>query len=127
MKVCFTSIATKTQELVVTQCGLYTTVCSCFYFVYITMCTHEKEEGASESVTMSPQGSRRQLSTVTALNQFPIWFFYNISTGQCECYNTIFHFNINGPEKTYPNGIKRSGQKAFIAYNHYMTYTGKKG
>ena len=93
-------------------------------FVYITKYSDQIEEEralASESVSTSPQENRGQVSV---LDKCPVWFFYNNSTGQCECYSSINYFN--GPESTYPNGIKCSGQKAFIAYNHYMTYSEKR-
>lgn len=93
-----------------------------FYFVYITVHGETEEEETSKIV--SPE--RKQcLSTSTVLNQCPIWYFYNTSIGQCDCYNSIVHFN--GPDNTYPNGIKCNGQKAFLAYNYYMTYSEERG
>ena len=77
-----------------------------FSFVYITKYSDEIEEEralASESVSTSPQENGGQVS---ALDKCPVWFFYNNSTGQCECYSSI-----NDPESTYPNELSAVDKK----------------
>ncbi len=48
-------------------------------------------------------------------DQCPIWFFYNSTTGQCECYSY------------YPETVKCIKQRAFLRYNNYMTHSNEKG
>ena len=62
---------------------------------------------------------RAQMQSV----QCSLWFFYNSTTGQCECYNDKNNVLLN----LYPETVKCIKQRAFLKYNHYMTHSSKKG
>ena len=55
--------------------------------------------------------------------QCPMWFFYNSTTGQCECYSDKNNVLLN----FYPETVKCIKQRAFLKYNYYMTHSSKKG
>ena len=63
-------------------------------------------------------GEAHQVADVV---ECPLWFFYNTTINECECYNSIPHFNR--PDRKYPNAIKCVGQRVFISYNYYMTHS----
>ena len=59
---------------------------------------------------------------VKDVDHCPLWFFYNTTSNQCECYNSIPNFN--GPNLAYPIGIKCVEEKAFISYyNYFITHS----
>ena len=55
--------------------------------------------------------------------QCSLWFFYNSTTGQCECYSDKNNVLLN----LYPETVKCIKQRAFLKYSYYMTYSSKKG
>ena len=59
------------------------------------------------------QSSTHQLEA--QVEDCPLWFFYNTTTNHCECYNDIPDFNG-------PSG-KCIGQKAYIPYGYFVTYS----
>ena len=59
------------------------------------------------------QSSTHQLEA--QVEDCPLWFFYNTTTNHCECYNDIPDFN--GPAG------KCIGQKAYILYGYFVTYS----
>lgn len=72
-------------------------------FVMIIHFTECKEGG----VVVQPHSKRHLADSV----QCPVWFFYNSTTEQCECYNL------------YPEVVKCIKQRAFLKYNYYMTHS----
>ena len=79
---------------------------------------HVESKKLKATNPLPQEGEAHQVADVV---QCPLWFFCNTTISQCECYKSILHFN--GPDHTYPNAIKCVGQKAFIAYNYYMTHS----
>ena len=47
--------------------------------------------------------------------QCPVWFFYDSTTNQCECYSI------------HPRVVKCIKQKVFLKYGFYMTYSSERG
>ena len=93
----------------------------CFSLLILFCCTHttECEEDIKELASTSP------LPQESTVPHCPVWFFYNAISEQCECYDTIFNFK--GPNHAYPNAIKCARQRAFIAYNYYVTHSKNEG
>ena len=82
-------------------------LCIATIIVIINRCTEHKERA---QWAMNPvSGSKEQLEDC------PVWFFYNETTEQCECYNM------------YQGTFKCIKQKAFVRHNFYMTYSKQKG
>ena len=82
-------------------------------FFIISHLTECQETGVSlRSATPLYLSSKEQLADSV---QCPLWFFYNSTTKQCECYNI------------YPETVTCTKQRAFLHYNNYMTYSEEKG
>ena len=70
------------------------------------------------SVPIACKEARTQSSThqlEAQVEDCPLWFFYNTTTNNCECYNQIPDFN--GPAG------KCIGQRAYIPYGYFVTYS----
>lgn len=80
-------------------------------FVIIVHFTERKEMDPQEQRTTNLL-SLSQRSGVqiihSVLNECPVWFFYNHTTKQCECYNI------------YPEIVECINQKAFLKYHYYI-------
>ena len=76
-------------------------------FVIIIHFMECKETG----VSAHPAIYRRSKMQLADSGQCPLWFLYNSTTRQCECYNL------------YPKVVKCMKQRAFLRYNHYMTHS----
>ena len=82
-------------------------------FFIISHPTECQETGVSlRAATPLHLSSKGQLADSV---QCPLWFFYNSTTKQCECYNI------------YPEIVTCTRQRAFLHYNNYMTYSEEKG
>ena len=70
------------------------------------------------SVPIACKEARTQSSThqlEAQVEDCPLWFYYNSTANQCECYKQIPDFN--GPAD------KCIGQKAYIPYGYFVTYS----
>ena len=90
-----------------------------FIIIYCSLSVECKEASTKWTTNQLPQ--ENEAYQVADVVQCPLWFFYNNIINQCECYNSIPHFN--GLERAYPNSIKCVEQSAFISYNYYMTHS----
>ena len=98
-----------------------TIIISAFYCIPRIKCKESKAEWATNPLPQEEEA--HQEADVVQQSHCPLWFYYNTTTNQCECYNSIPHGHFNGPNERYPNAIKCVGQRVFISYDYYMTYS----